>query len=302
MTKGRLKDRNDILYPVTANQILKLANQAHEKYLIRSCNKDLENAIDYYIKVIKIDPSISEAYYRLASLLWEKGEIDINAALEQCSKAIKLDPDSSAARLYLGYFLKAAGRFEEAEKEFIQSIKLNRFFSAKPRIALGITIINKIRHSKTTIIGAMRGLYFFLSGITMMLWDFNILAVLYKSIIEDINISSYRWNGVFFKKIKDFDKAKKIYECAAQKTGKKDMFYSEIADLSIESGNFDQAIEYYKNAIKSSPNNIVLWAKLAGILQSHCKDNVGEITDCYSHLAKLDPTNARIFYELGHCI
>lgn len=300
MLNGRLKDRNDNLSQGNANQILQLANQAHEKYLIRSCDKDLENAIDYYIKAIIIDPSISEAYYRLASLLWEKGEIDINSALEQCQKAITLDPNSSTARLYLGYFLKAAGRLEEAEEEFIKSIKLNRFFSAKPRIALGSTIINKISNSKPTLTGFLRGLYFSLSGIAMILWDLKVLAVFYKSLRENVNVSTYKWNGAFCKKMKKFEKAKKLYEFAAQKTGKADVFYSEIGDLSAETGKYDQAVEYYRNAIKSSPNNIVLWAKLASILQSHYQDNVKDLKDCYSHLAKLDPANPRILYELGH--
>ena len=44
--------------------MLEEARDAHEKYLIRQQECDLERAVECYIDVIKSNPTLSEAYYR----------------------------------------------------------------------------------------------------------------------------------------------------------------------------------------------------------------------------------------------
>ena len=61
-----------------AKKYLEQARIYHERYLIRKDNADLQDAIDYYIDAVKYDPTIPETYYRLASLMWEQGQISIN--------------------------------------------------------------------------------------------------------------------------------------------------------------------------------------------------------------------------------
>ncbi|OGI22006.1 MAG: hypothetical protein A2287_10485 [Candidatus Melainabacteria bacterium RIFOXYA12_FULL_32_12] len=300
MIEGRFKDLNISLSGNDVSLVLKLARQSHENYLIRSLEKDLESAVLYYLEAIKLDPSIPEAYCKLASLLWEKGQIDVDSALDECRKAMKIDPNSSVARLYAGNFLKAAGRFEEAEKEFLEAIKINKFFSAKPRIALGVNIIQKMQTSASNINELARGLYYFCSGIVMILWDYNSLRMLCRSIIEDIKLLSIKFNVNLFKKLKKYDQAIRIYEDAAERTGKITMFYSEIGDLSLEIGDYSKAVQYYKKTLESSPDNVVIWAKLTNLLQTQYKDNVDELKSCYNRLVELEPNNARIYYELGH--
>lgn len=299
MLKGRLQDQNNSIN-TDIKQILTLAKQAHEDYLIRANESDLENALIYYFQAIKIDPSISEAYYKLASLMWEKGQIDLNSALEQCEKAIKLDPSSATARLYFGYFLKTAGKFNEAEEEFKKSMSLGGIFYAKPRIALGSTILQKARVATPSLYEFSRGIFHFISGVMLIFWDFNAIKMFCKSVVEDIRLSSFDLKAHIFKKFNKLDKVAEVYENAAEHTGKNDLYYSKIADLSAECGNPEQAVDYYKNALKSSPENIGLWAKLASILKYYYSDNVYELTECYSKISELDPNNAKIRYELGH--
>ena len=98
--------------------LLEEARAAHENYLIKQQDADLEKAIEYYIDAIKVNPSISESYYRLASLLLMKGQISIEGALEQCHTALTLEPNNVNAHIYSGYFQCLNGNFEEAEKEF----------------------------------------------------------------------------------------------------------------------------------------------------------------------------------------
>lgn len=75
-----------------AQEALEKARIAHEKYLIRQNNNDLQEAITNYIDAVKFDPSIPESYYRLAALMWEQGQISVNTAIDQCKTAVSLAP------------------------------------------------------------------------------------------------------------------------------------------------------------------------------------------------------------------
>ena len=77
-----------------AKNALEKARLAHEKYLIGQRNTDLQEAVEYYVDAVKYDPTIPETYYRLASLMWEQGQISVNSAIEQCKTAISLSPNN----------------------------------------------------------------------------------------------------------------------------------------------------------------------------------------------------------------
>lgn len=300
MLNERLKDLQTLVSEPDVYKILKLAQQSHENYLVRSTENDLDTAVLYYLEVIKIDPSISEVYYKLASLLWEKGQIDISSAIEQCEKAVELDPNSSMARLYLGYFLKTAGKYNDAEKQFKLAVKLKPLRSGKARIALASTIVQRINSSNKNFVELANSLYYLISGVGILSLDFDTYRVFYRSLVEDINTLNYKVSGILFRRFRNYNLATKVYKSAALQTGKKEIFYSEIANIAIESGNPLQAVKYYRDALKQSPDNSLLWARLTDILQTHYKDSVDEIIECYTHLSKLEPTNSKIFYELGH--
>lgn len=300
MLKGRLIDQ-DKTADKDIKQILKLAKKSHEEYLIRAKESDLENALIYYFQAIKIDPSISEAYYKLASLMWEKGQIDLHTAIEQCEKAINLDPKSATARLYFGYFLKAAGKYNEAEEQFKKSIAMGGIFYAKPRIALGSTIIENFKINTPSMYEFSRGICHFISGIVLIFFDLNAIKIFCKSVMEDIRLSIFDFKAGIFKKFNKIDKVVEIYEKAAEYTENNDHFYSKIGDLAIETGDPDQAANYYRDAIKSSPENSILWDKLACILKNYGTEcNKEELLECNLKIAELNPDNAKNHYELGH--
>ena len=88
----------------SATGLLEEARVAHERYLIKQQDSDLEKAIECYVDAIKNNPSVSESYYRLASLLLIKGQITVDGALEQCKTALSLEPNNPNAHIYTGYF------------------------------------------------------------------------------------------------------------------------------------------------------------------------------------------------------
>jgi len=104
-SQNTLNFEYNVLPNENEQDFLSKATFAHQQYLIKSNNEDLISAINYYIQAIKDNPAISSAYYRLASLMHESGQIGIESAIEQCIHAVEIDPKNANARMYLGYFL-----------------------------------------------------------------------------------------------------------------------------------------------------------------------------------------------------
>jgi superkiller protein 3 len=281
-------------------KILDLAQKSHENYLIRANKKDLDRALIYYLEAIRINPSIPEVYYKLASILWEKGDIDLNSAIKQCKKAVELAPHSSTAKLYLGYFLKASGKYTEAETTFKESIKLGGIKSSKSRLALASTMIEKLKNPDAKIPEMISAFYFLTSGIALSVFDYDVIRMFLKITGENICVYNFKLKAGLCRKLGKFAKTVEIYEKAAAKTERKEMFYSKIGDLFTELQNPDRAAEYYRQALKDSPDNIILWVKLAEILQKHHKNSINEVVECFCNITRLEPSNSRIFYELGH--
>jgi len=282
------------------NQILDLAQKSHENYLIRANIKDLDQALIYYLEAIKLNPEIPEVYYKLASLLWEKGEIDLHSAIKHCKKAVELAPCSSNARLYLGYFLKAAGRYKEAEQNFREAISLGKFRSSRPRLVLATTILEKLKKTDFNIIDLCKAFHYFTTGILTAVYDYEILKMVYKSVSEKYTICKYRLLARGSKCLRKYKKTVELYKKAAVKTGRKELFYSKIGDLFIELQNPQKAVEYYQHVLKECPDELVMWAKLGEILQKYDKNNINGIIECYQNVARLQPNNSKIYYELGH--
>ncbi len=301
MIKGKARNiEENINYQSELDNILTLAKQAYENYIIRSNNQDLETAIDCYIKVMNLDPNIPETYYKLAGLLLQKGDIDLNTAIAQCQNAIDLDPKSSDAHLQMGYFLQMAGNFEGAEEKFGESIKLSRWFSSRSRFAMALILIKKMRALNPTFSDFSKAMYYFASGMVSSLWDYSTLRILYKTLLDNFYVFVYKLTGSIFKKINGYNLAIKTYEDAIEKTGRSELFYSRIAEVSLKKGEPHIAVECYKKALSINPDNVSLWKKLASTLEAYYQEDIELITDCYRNLAEFEPENARLFYELGH--
>ena len=200
-----------ILMPIGANNSenakkaqysLEKARQAHERYLIRQQNSDLQEAIEHYVDAVKLDPTIPESYYRLASLMWEQGQISLNTAIEQCKTACSLAPSNMNAHMYTGFFMKLAQDYKAAEKEFKSAIKMSKLNSARPRLILAQSILQKI-NAKDGNAGDYAGfLYYFLTGSMMLAWDKPALKMFYKNIADDISVFKYNTIGKLFEKFR----------------------------------------------------------------------------------------------------
>ena len=283
-----------------ASFILEEAREAHEKYLIKQQDADLEKAIECYIDAIKINPAIPESYYRLGSLLLMKGQISVEGALEQCQTAITLEPDNVNAHIYSGYFKCLNGDFDEAEKEFQFAVTRAGKNSARPRLFLSKLLFSRIKNHNSSVKDIMRFLYYFLSGSMMIMWDCPSLKMFYKFLANDFSVFSYKTLGETFEKMKLFPSALEAYTKGLEKTSQGNLFYQKMGDLSLECNDIDASVEFYKKAYELNPSDREVLIKLATINQTYYPENIDATIDYYNSLLEFGIDLDKIYYELGH--
>lgn len=294
-----------LLQPVTndekaekAKVSLEKARIAHERYLIRQNNKDLQEAITNYIDAVKFDPTIPESYYRLASLMWEQGQISVNTAIDQCKTAVSLAPDNMNAHLYAGFFMKMAENYPEAMEEFKSAIKMSKFKSARPRLVLSQALLQKINSEKGSISDYMQFVYYFLSGSLMLAWDRPSLKMFYKNLSDEVSVFTYNTVGKFLEKFKLYPAAENVYKKAVMDTCHGQVFYNKMGDLALKNNELDLCVDCYKKVLETNPMCREVLVKLATVLQTYFPENTEETIDCYENFLNLTRIPHRFIMNL----
>ena len=283
-----------------ALNILEKARVAHERYLIRRQNRDLQDAIEFYIDAVKLDPSLPESYYRLASLMWEQGQISVSTAIEQCKTACTLAPENMNAHLYAGFFMKLAQDYGSAEKEFKSAIKISKLKSARPRLVLSQAILQKINNNDANIGDYANFLYYFVTGSMMLAWDKPSISMFYKNFADDLSVFKYNLLGKICEKFKMIPAAENIYKKAVEISEHDEVFYNRMGDIALKNKEYEIAVDSYEKVLEANPLNRDVWAKLATVLQTFFPDKKDEAIDCYEKLLEFDENKAPVYYELGH--
>ena len=287
-------------YNSAAQIYLEEARQHHEQYLLKGTRLDLDKAVDGYIDAIKYNPNIAEAYYRLATLLWDKGEINLSSAIEQCLSAVNISPLNPNARIYAGFFLEMAKQYDEAEREFKEAIRLNPLKSARSRLSLASLYIDKMHDTRINIKDFSQSIYYMLSGGLSIPLDHTSVKMLYKNISKNLSILFYDFVGNIFEKTKNYTVALKAYDMAANTTGRKEIYYRKIGDINIKEEEVNSARDSYIKALEANPYDKELLLKVETLTQIYFEDDIETAIDCYSKLLEVEEDSANIYYELGH--
>ncbi len=283
-----------------AQDYMEFARKYHEQYLIKGKKSDLDSAVDNYIDAIKFNPNIAEAYYRLASLLWDKGEINLSSAIEQCKSAINISPSNPNAHIYAAYFLEMAKNYDEAEKELKEAIKLNPLKAARSRLSLASMYLEKMQDTNINAKDFSQSLYYMLSGGLSIALDYPSVRMIYKNLSKTVSLMFYDVVGKFLEKTKNYSMAVKAYDIAANTTGRNEIYYQKIGDINVHEEDPITARDAYIKALETNPTNKDLLLKVATITQVYFEEDINTAIDCYTKLLELEENNANIYYELGH--
>lgn len=289
--------QNDLF---NTRKLLNLAKKAHAEYLLKSQEKDLNNAIDYYGRALRVSPHLSEPYYKLAYLLYSKHEIELDECLLQCKKAVQLEPNSAKARLYYGYFLNIAGYTKLARNEFVKSVKLDFFTSSRARLALGASIFDGVINKELSKSYILKSLHYVTTGILLSVTDKSVVMMFVRFLLLNLSIFKYRFNGTLLRRVGKYKMAISNFDAAAQNTANAEDFYVKSGDTAYQANDINLAISSYKKALEKNPNNIEAITKLTRLLQKYSDGRDDEIIVCYNRILKNNPRNSKLYYELGN--
>ena len=284
-----------------AQDALEKARNYHEKFLLGQHNSDLEEAISNYISAVKYDPNLPETYYRLASLMWEQGQICLETAIEQCKMAVKLAPNDMNAHFYTAYFMQIGQDYDSAKHEFKEAIRCAKLTSARPRLVLSQSILEKIIASQAKLPDYISFLYYFISGSLMLTWDRASINMFLKTFKDECSVRGFNVLGKFCEHFKLYPTAKSFYKFGINRTQHDELFYEKIGDLAVKNDDIDTAVEAYRTVLKANPYAQGVLVKLATILQTYYPNCTDEAISCYEKLLELNVENkAQVYYELGH--
>ena len=279
---------------------LDMARIAHQKYIVKQQSTDLENAIGYYIEAIRSNSQVAEPYYRLASLMYEKGQISLDSAIEQCKTAVTLEPDNVNAHIYTGYFLSMSEDYKSAQEEFSYAIKAGHINSARPRLFLSRLIKREIDLEGASFSRLVKYIYYLLSGSMLLVCDKAAIRMMIETISDNLSVFSYKTFGETCEKAKMYSTAYKAYSEGMNKTEHGDIFYKKMGDLSMSQQDLLSGLECYKKALRVTPDNREVLLKLATLIQTSFPERIDEAIDYYNRLLELNVDNDKIYYQLGH--
>lgn len=200
MFKQKTPDNSHAESQNDLNHSMQLAQAAHQRYLLRSSSEDLTTAINFYIEALKVNPDTPSAYFRLASLLHDNGQIGIESAIEQCRRAVEIEPKNPNAHMYLGYFLSLKNEFDEAKEHFKTAIKLKPLTSSRTRLVLALTLLEKTKTKEKSLIDFSSAMYYIFSGSLLFLFDKAGIKLFLKNIADDFSFIKYRAFGEILEK------------------------------------------------------------------------------------------------------
>ncbi len=277
---------------------LELATKAHQRYLLRTSGEDLSEAINHYIDTIKAHPEISQTYYRLSTLLYETGQIGLEGAIEQCQQAVKIDPKNADAHMYLGYHLALGGYYFESKEHFKIAIKLKPFSSARTRIVMALTLLEKTNNFGK--LNMFQALYCIFSGSLLFLVDKASIKMFLKNVKDDLSFWKSKTIGGMLEGLKKDKKAYEFYHRVLDDTKNPPHFYEKMAKIAAKEKQDEIALHCLQNAVKLSNNDQGAVVSMIEFLEEKFPQRVDDLIDAYNLLSRQNPGFSRSYYELGH--
>ncbi len=263
--------------------------------------KDRQNydaAIEYYERVISIDPAYVNAWFNLGGIFIDQARYD--EAHERFQKVVSLSPDYANAWYNLGIIAAARGRRDEAIKYYQKALSIDpAFVNACYNIGLMLLEQKKydeaIEYSQKVI--SLNPEYvdaLFNIGSAMQSTNNYAGAIEYYEKALAINPDYYLAHnnlGIIHQAQYNFDKAIEHYEKAISAQPETADAYMNMGNVFRNRGDVQKTVEYYKKSISLKPSLVGL-NNLCGYQKEQC--NYEEVRDLsekileYNDLDKAD--------------
>ncbi len=230
--------------------------------------KEYEEAITHYTKVIELRPDFAGAYNNRGSAYSDKGELD--RAIKDYDTAIEIKPDYANAYNNRGSVYSDKGEFDKAIKDYDTAIEIKPDHDA---------YIN-------------RGSVYSDKG------EFDKAIKDYDTAIEiKPDHDAYINRGIVYNKKGEFDKAIKDYDTAIEIKPNYAKAYNSRGIAYGEKGELDKAIKDCDMAIEINPNYADAYNNRGFTYQK--KDDVDNAIKDYNTAIELDPGMAIAYTNRG---
>ncbi len=105
-----------------------------------------EEAIAAYRKILEQDPHAPEIHYRLAHIVLEQSENNVEQARKELAEELKVNPKNAAAEFMLGELARRRGEWEEAITHFRSATQLDASF-LEAYLALGMSLNSATKYA-----------------------------------------------------------------------------------------------------------------------------------------------------------
>jgi len=220
-------------------------------------NRNWNNDINFYKKMLQYAPNSSRLYNNLAKAYYDVGKTD--ELIKLLKSAIQLQPDNALAHNNLGNAYKGVGKYKEAELSYKQAIKIDPQH-AGPYYNLSIIYADILGRKNEAVLLLNNAIeispYFSKPFIKLGLIYFEqgesgkAITLLTKAM--DLNPDDpeiYHNFGYIYIQLGDREKAKSMYKKALEADPNYVEAYHDLAIIYHSDGNYRLAIEYCDKAV-----------------------------------------------------
>ena len=266
--------------------------------IIAKDHKNYDEAINYYERVISIDPAYVNACFGLGGIFIDQARYD--EAYKHFQKVVSLSPDYANAWYNLGIVAAARGRRDEAIKYYQKALSIDPTF-VNACYNIGLMLLEQKKYDEAIeysqkVISLDPGYVDALFNIGSAMQSTNNYAgaVEYYEKVLAINPDYYLAHnnlGIIHQAQYDFDKAIEHYERAISIQPETADAYINMGNVFRNRGDVQKTVEYYKKSVSLKPSLVGL-SNLCGYQKELC--NYEEVRDLsekileYNELDKSD--------------
>ena len=246
----------------TAKEAFDLALKNHQ-------NNNLQDAQNYYNRVLKIDPNHTDANNNLGIILQGLGE---NQKAKECfEKVIEINPNYSSAHNNLGIIYKKSSEYQKAISCYEKAIKINpNYLDAHFNLGLIFQKLDEHLKAKNCYKKMLR--------------------------IDPNNAETHYSLGVIYQKLKENQKAIANYEKSIEINTNYALVHYNLGIIYKELSEYQKAISCYEKAIEIDPNFVAAHNNLGAIFDN--MDENKKAKDCYEKVIEIDPNFAGTYWNL----
>jgi len=246
-----MKDEKDL----TVKEAFDLAVQNH-------LNNNLQDAQNYYQKVLKIDPNYVNAHNNLGIIFQKLGKGQ--KAKDCLEKAIEINPNNADAYNNLGNIFKSLGERQKAKDCYEKAITINpNYADAHNNLGIVFKELGERQKAKDCYEKAIEidsnyvTAHKNLGVIFQEIGEYQKAKNCYERAIE-INpnyVDALNNLGVIFKELNEYHKAKDCHEKAIELDPSYTAAHINLGVIFKELGEYQKAKSCYEKAIKINPNS-----------------------------------------------